>query len=67
MLYSPVPASRVPLILHLASQGNYVPLTYAAVQYRMNLVSAGSNGMYPEQYAEVEKAIFVKKRIAAQT
>ena len=27
MLYSPVPASRIPLVLHLASQGNYVPLT----------------------------------------
>jgi pimeloyl-ACP methyl ester carboxylesterase len=46
MLYSPVPASRVPLVLHLASQGNYAPLTYTALQYRMNLVSSGSNGMY---------------------
>jgi pimeloyl-ACP methyl ester carboxylesterase len=46
MLYSPVPAGRVPLILHLASQGNYVPLTYAAIGYRKNLVSTGSNGMY---------------------
>lgn len=46
MLYSPVPASRVPLILHLASQGNYVPLTYAALRYRQNLVGSGSNGMY---------------------
>jgi pimeloyl-ACP methyl ester carboxylesterase len=46
MLYSPVSAGRVPLMLHLASQGNYVPLTYAALQYRQNLVATGSNGMY---------------------
>src|SRR6185295_3989624 len=46
MLYSPVPASRVPLMLHLASQGNYVPLTQAAIGYRLNLVGTGSNGMY---------------------
>ena len=46
MLYSPVPASRVPLILHVASQGNYAPLTRTAIQYRLNLVGTGSNGMY---------------------
>jgi pimeloyl-ACP methyl ester carboxylesterase len=46
MLYSPRPASRVPLVLHLASQGNYVPLAQAAISYRMNLVAGGSNGMY---------------------
>ncbi len=46
MLYSPVPASRVPLILHLASQGNYAPLTRTAIGYRENLVATGSNGMY---------------------
>ncbi len=46
MLYSPVPASRVPLILHLASQGNYAPLARTAIQYRRNLVAGGSNGMY---------------------
>lgn len=46
MLYSPVPASRVPLMIHTAAQGNYVPLTYAALQFRQNLVSTGSNGMY---------------------
>jgi pimeloyl-ACP methyl ester carboxylesterase len=46
MLYAPVPAGRVPLILHLAAQGNYVPLTRAALQYRTNLVAGGSNGMY---------------------
>ena len=46
MLYSPVPASRVPLIIHTAAQGNFVPLTRAAIEYRMNLVATGSNGMY---------------------
>jgi hypothetical protein len=46
MLYSPVPASRVPLIVHLAAQGDYGPLTRAALEYRKNLVSTGSNGMY---------------------
>lgn len=46
MLYSPVPAGRVPLILHLASQGNYGPLTRAALAYRQRLVASGSNGMY---------------------
>ncbi|HWF89187.1 MAG TPA: alpha/beta fold hydrolase, partial [Pyrinomonadaceae bacterium] len=46
MLYSPVPASRVPLMIHLAAQGNYVPLTRTAVEYRRNLVGTGSNGMY---------------------
>ncbi|HEU5133261.1 MAG TPA: alpha/beta hydrolase [Pyrinomonadaceae bacterium] len=46
MLYSPVPAGRVPLVLHLASQGNYVPLARAAIGYRLNLVGSGSNGMY---------------------
>jgi pimeloyl-ACP methyl ester carboxylesterase len=46
MLYSPVPAGRVPLVLHLAAQGNYVPLARAAIGYRMNLVGGGSNGMY---------------------
>jgi len=46
MLYSPVPAGRVPLMLHLASQGNYAPLAQAAIRYRMSLVATGSNGMY---------------------
>jgi len=46
MLYSPVPASRVPLMIHLAAQGNYVPLTRTAVEYRRSLVGTGSNGMY---------------------
>jgi hypothetical protein len=46
MLYSPVPAGRVPLVLHLASQGDYVPLAQTAIRYRSNLVATGSNGMY---------------------
>src|SRR4029078_7242843 len=46
MLYSPVPASRVPLILHLASQGNYVPLAQTAIRYRLNLVAWRQDGLY---------------------
>jgi len=46
MLYSPVPASRVPLFIHLAAQGNFVPIARAAIEYRMILVGTGSNGMY---------------------
>src|ERR1044072_4231692 len=46
MLYSPVPASRVPLFIHLAAQGNFVPIARAAIEYRINLVGTGSNGMY---------------------
>jgi len=46
MLYNPVAASRIPLMVHLASQGNFAPMTRAALQYRMNLVATGSNGMY---------------------
>jgi pimeloyl-ACP methyl ester carboxylesterase len=46
MLYSPIPASRVPLFIHLAAQGNFVPLAQAAIDYRINLVGSGSNGMY---------------------
>jgi pimeloyl-ACP methyl ester carboxylesterase len=46
MLYSPVPAGRIPLFLHLARRGNYEPLTQAAFFFRKNLVATGSNGMY---------------------
>ena len=46
MLYSPGGASRVPLFLHLAADGNFVPLTQAAFNFRRNLVGTGSNGMY---------------------
>ena len=46
MLYNPVSASRVPLSIHLAAHGNFVPLTEAALGYRKFLVGTGSNGMY---------------------
>ena len=46
MLYSPVAASRVPAVIHLAAQGNFVPLTRAALEYRKFLVGSDSNGMY---------------------
>jgi len=46
MLYNPVGASRVPLIIHLAAQGNFVPLTEAALRFRKLLVATGFNGMY---------------------
>jgi len=46
MLYQPAAASRIPLFIHLAAQGNFVPLAKAAIEYRRNLVATGSNGMY---------------------
>ncbi|HEX2269182.1 MAG TPA: alpha/beta hydrolase, partial [Pyrinomonadaceae bacterium] len=46
MLYHPQSASRVPLFLHLAAQGNFAPLTRAALNYRRNLVGASGNGMF---------------------
>src|SRR6185436_7530812 len=46
MLYSPSGASRVPLMLHTAAQGNFGPLVEAALNYRRNLVATGSNGLY---------------------
>jgi len=46
MLYQPGAASRIPLFIHLAAQGNFVPLANAAINYRQNLVATGSNGMY---------------------
>ena len=46
MLYSPVPASRVPLLLHRAAEGNFEPLANQALFYRRVLVGTGSNGMY---------------------
>ena len=46
MLYNPVAAGYIPLRIHLAAQGNFVPLAQAAMGYRMNLVGTGSNGMY---------------------
>ncbi|HEX7333626.1 MAG TPA: alpha/beta fold hydrolase [Pyrinomonadaceae bacterium] len=46
MMYHPVPASRVPLLIHLAAQGNFVPLTHTALSYRKSIVGSDSNGMY---------------------
>ena len=46
MLYNPVAASRMPLVVHLAAQGNFVPLAEAAINYRINIVGSGGNGMY---------------------
>ena len=46
MLYSPVAASRVPLFIHLAAQGNLAPLAESALMYRQRIVATGSNGLY---------------------
>ena len=46
MMYSPPSANRVPLFLHLAAQGNFVPLAEAALNYRRRIVAGGSNGLY---------------------
>jgi len=46
MLYQPGAASRIPLFLHLAAQGNYTPFAEAAISYRQQIVATGSNGMY---------------------
>ncbi len=46
MLYSPGAVPRIPLFLHQAAQGNFVPLAQAALNYREQIVSTGSNGMY---------------------
>ena len=46
MLYNPGQASRVPLFLHLAAEGNFAPLAQAALFYRRELVGSGSNGLY---------------------
>jgi pimeloyl-ACP methyl ester carboxylesterase len=46
MLYNAGAATRIPLFLHLAAEGNFAPLAQAALGYRRNLVGTGSNGMY---------------------
>jgi pimeloyl-ACP methyl ester carboxylesterase len=46
MLYQPIPASRIPLLVHQAATGNFVPLAETALAYRRNLVATGSNGLY---------------------
>lgn len=45
MLYQSGAASRIPLFLHLAAQGNFTPLAEAALFYRQQIVATGSNGM----------------------
>ncbi|HJZ82237.1 MAG TPA: alpha/beta fold hydrolase, partial [Pyrinomonadaceae bacterium] len=46
MLYNPAAASRVPLILHQAAAGDFVPMARSALLYRKGLVASGSNGLY---------------------
>lgn len=46
MLYSPPGASRVPMVLHSAAQGNFAPLAEAALYFRRQIVATGSNGLY---------------------
>ena len=46
MLYQAGAASRIPLLIHEAANGNFGPLADAALFYRINLVATGSNGMY---------------------
>ena len=70
MLYNPNPATRVPVTLHQAAQGNFVPLAQTALFYRLNLVGTGSNGMYLSITC-AEDVPWVKKdeaeRLAANT
>lgn len=46
MLYQPGAASRIPLFIHLAAQGNFAPLAESAISFRQQIVATGSNGMY---------------------
>jgi len=46
MLYQSGAASRIPLFLHLAAQGDFTPLAESALFYRQQIVATGSNGMY---------------------
>ena len=46
MLYQSGAASRIPLFVHLAAQGDFAPLAEAAIFYRRQIVASGSNGMY---------------------
>jgi pimeloyl-ACP methyl ester carboxylesterase len=46
MLYNPGGATRIPLLLHLAAEGNFAPLAETALRFRRTLVGTGSNGMY---------------------
>jgi pimeloyl-ACP methyl ester carboxylesterase len=46
LLYNSGGASRVPLFLHQAAQGNFVPLAQAALYFRKELVGSGAGGLY---------------------
>lgn len=46
MLYNPISASRVPIMINAAAGGNFVPIAQAAIRYRRSMVGSGSNGMY---------------------
>jgi pimeloyl-ACP methyl ester carboxylesterase len=49
MMYQSGAASRIPLFIHLAAAGNYVPLAESALSYRQRLVGPtgnNGNGMY---------------------
>ena len=70
MLYNPVATGRVPLVIHQAAQGNFVPIAQAALNYRRGLVATGSNGMYLSVTC-AEDLPFIKpgegERLAANT
>jgi pimeloyl-ACP methyl ester carboxylesterase len=46
MLYQSGAASRIPLFIHLAAQGDFTPLAESAIFYRQQIVATGSIGMY---------------------
>lgn len=46
MLYQSGSAGRVPLILHIAAEGNFAPLAETAIFFRQQLVATGATGMY---------------------
>jgi pimeloyl-ACP methyl ester carboxylesterase len=47
MLYTPGAASRIPLYVHLAAQGNYSPLAEFALSFRQRFAGGSNgNGMY---------------------
>ena len=46
MLYHPGPSGRIPLVLHLAAEGNFRPLAEAAINYRQQIVATGATGLY---------------------
>jgi pimeloyl-ACP methyl ester carboxylesterase len=46
LLYSTGGASRVPLFIHTAAQGNFTPLAEAALYFRREIVGSGATGLY---------------------